>query len=416
MEKLGLGQEEENNNQQAVAAQNPEDSRHLSIQRCIQSLVHSCQCHNASCSLPSCQKMKRVMRHTQGCKQKTNGGCPICKQLIAVCCYHAKRCQDNKCPMPFCLNIRQKLRRQPLQYRLLQVQMIQRRLACMQRTRAVGQQQGLPSPTPATPTTPAGQQPSGPQTPQPQPQPPSQPQPTPPSSMPPFMPSTQAAGLASQDKAEGQVTPPTDPETAQPPFPGPPPAAVEMAVQPSGQLEVGAGPTGMQQQPPWAPGGMPQAQPLQSGMPRPAMVSVAQPGQPLNVAPQPGLGQVGVSPPKPGAVCQQALRELLRILRSPSSPLQQQQVLSMLHANPLLLCAFIKKRSTQRANSNAQPPPGQPGMPQGQPGQQPPARPGQQGVRNNPAMQNVNPMQAGVLQPAWRHRGSGSSCSRRWAG
>lgn len=37
--------------------------------------------------------MKRVISHTKQCKRKTNGGCPICKQLIALCCYHAKLCQ-----------------------------------------------------------------------------------------------------------------------------------------------------------------------------------------------------------------------------------------------------------------------------------------------------------------------------------
>ncbi|XP_054997065.1 histone acetyltransferase p300-like [Sorex araneus] len=378
MEKVGAGQEEESNNQQAVAAQSPGDLHHLSIQRCIESLVHACQCHNASCSLPSCQKMKRVMRHTQDCRQKNNGGCPICKQLIALCCYHAKQCQENKCPMPFCLNIKQKLRRQQLLERLQRAQLLRRRMASMQWAGAASQQQGLPSPTAAAPQAP---------------QPPSQPQPTPPNS---------------------QVIPPTGPETAQPPLPGPPAAGVEVAVQPGGHLEARMGPTGMQQQPPWAQGGSPQAPPVQSGMPGPAMM--AQHGQPLNMAPQPGLGQAGVSPLRPVTVSQQALRELLRVLRSPSSPLQQQQVLSMLHANPMLLCAFIKNRSATCARANAQPVPGQPGMPQGQPGQQPLARPGQQDVRNNPAAQNVNPIQAGAPQQAWRRRGGSSSCSRRWAG
>ncbi|KAF5888881.1 histone acetyltransferase [Clarias magur] len=150
MEKLGLGLDDESNNQATAATQNPGDSRRLSIQRCIQSLVHACQCRNANCSLPSCQKMKRVVQHTKGCKRKTNGGCPICKQLIALCCYHAKHCQENKCPVPFCLNIKQKLRQQQLQHRLQQAQMLRRRMATMQRTGqpplAGGPPGGLPSP------------------------------------------------------------------------------------------------------------------------------------------------------------------------------------------------------------------------------------------------------------------------------
>uniref|UniRef100_A0A803YCU6 histone acetyltransferase n=1 Tax=Meleagris gallopavo TaxID=9103 RepID=A0A803YCU6_MELGA len=406
--------------------------------RCIQSLVHACQCRNANCSLPSCQKMKRVVQHTKGCKRKTNGGCPICKQLIALCCYHAKHCQENKCPVPFCLNIKHKLRQQQLQHRLQQAQMLRRRMASMQRTGVVGQQQGLPSPTPATPTTPTGQQPTTPQTPQPQPppQPASQPQPAPPNSMPPYsMPRTQPPGAVSQGKAGGQVTPPTPPQPPQPPVQGPPPAAVEMAMQiqraaetqrqmaqvqifqrpiqhqmpqmppmgmnppqiargPGGHIDQGMGPAGIQQQPPWVQGGLPQAQ-LQPGMQRPSMMSVAQPGQPMNMPKQPPLPQA-------------ALQNLLRTLRSPSSPMQQQQVLNILHSNPQLLAAFIKQRAAKYAGSqNPQGMPGQPGMPQGQPGlqpqqaimpqqQQPPQQPQQAMAGMNPQAQQMNMNHSGM--------------------
>ncbi|BFG06724.1 CREB-binding protein [Drosophila madeirensis] len=37
---------------------NQQEARKHSIQRCIQSLVHACQCSDANCRLPSCQKMK----------------------------------------------------------------------------------------------------------------------------------------------------------------------------------------------------------------------------------------------------------------------------------------------------------------------------------------------------------------------
>ncbi|KAH0616852.1 hypothetical protein JD844_028280 [Phrynosoma platyrhinos] len=452
MEKLGLGIDDESNNQQTATTQSPGDSRRLSIQRCIQSLVHACQCRNANCSLPSCQKMKRVVQHTKGCKRKTNGGCPICKQLIALCCYHAKHCQENKCPVPFCLNIKHKLRQQQLQHRLQQAQMLRRRVASMQRTGIVGQQQGLPSPTPATPTTPTGQQPPTPQTPQPQPppQPASQPQPAPPNNMSPFNISRiQPPGTVSQGKAGDQVTPPTTPQTAQPPIQGPPAAAVEIAMQiqrvadhqrqmahvplfqrpiqhpnqmaqmnpiqpmsvtppqmargPGGHIDQGMGPTGIQQQPAWAQGGLPQPQQLQPGMQRQSMIPMAQPGQPMNMSPQPGMGQVpGAAQSKPSSLPQAALQNLLRTLRSPSSPSQQQQVLHILHSNPQLLAAFIKQRAAKYAgNQNPQGMPGQPGMPQGQPGlQQQQAMPGQQGVHPNPAMQNMNPMQAGVQRPS----------------
>lgn len=70
MEKLGLGLDDDSNKQQATATLRPGDSGCLSIQRCMQSLVHACQCCNANRSLPSCQKMKRVVQHAKGCKRK----------------------------------------------------------------------------------------------------------------------------------------------------------------------------------------------------------------------------------------------------------------------------------------------------------------------------------------------------------
>ena len=78
-----------------------------------------------------CRKMKRIVAHTKSCKRKTNGGCPICKQLIALCCYHAKACNEPKCPVPFCLNIKQKMRQQQLQQRLQEAAMMRRRIARM---------------------------------------------------------------------------------------------------------------------------------------------------------------------------------------------------------------------------------------------------------------------------------------------
>ncbi|CAB0012922.1 unnamed protein product [Nesidiocoris tenuis] len=133
MEKLGLDLDDGSSPSDTNKA-NPQEARKLSIQRCIQSLVHACQCRDANCRLPSCQKMKRVVQHTKICKRKANGHCPICKQLIALCCYHAKYCQETKCPVPFCLNIKHKMKQQQLQQRLQQAQLLRRRMAVMNTT------------------------------------------------------------------------------------------------------------------------------------------------------------------------------------------------------------------------------------------------------------------------------------------
>jgi len=112
-----------------------QDARRQTIQHCIASLLHASQCRDANCRLPACHKMKRVMAHTKQCRRRATATCPICKQLIALCCYHAKRCMEGKCQVPFCIGIKQRLRMQQMQQRMLQTQMMNRRMAYMQQGR-----------------------------------------------------------------------------------------------------------------------------------------------------------------------------------------------------------------------------------------------------------------------------------------
>uniref|UniRef100_A0A8C4IIE3 histone acetyltransferase n=1 Tax=Dicentrarchus labrax TaxID=13489 RepID=A0A8C4IIE3_DICLA len=477
MVKWGLGLDDDSNSQSGEASKSPQESRRLSIQRCIQSLVHACQCRNANCSLPSCQKMKRVVQHTKGCKRKTNGGCPVCKQLIALCCYHAKHCQENKCPVPFCLNIKHKLRQQQLQHRLQQAQLMRRRMATMQ-----GRTMPLPSPpasaAPSTPTSHA--QPNTPQTPQ---QPLSNQPQTPNSAgvMSPTFPNTPRNGPPQAPVSQGKPGPQASPlHQQQSPLPQPPqqpqqlqppPAAVKMArhiemmaqaqqnyrvnmnglpvnpQQPQQRMtgpmqppmQMVPGPRGPQvMQPGMAPGQWPGAagpmqtpQTQQPGlvpgqtpqqamtMPRAMMPPGQQPqqGQRMLIPQQPGARPQ--TPQRPGAIAPNALQDLLRTLKSPSSPQQQQQVLNILKSNPQLMAAFIKQRTAkyhanqpqQQAGQQQQPgmqaamqamamPGGavqRPGMPPQQP-QQPPAQGlaalGAQGqlmnaAHNNPQLQEL---------------------------
>uniref|UniRef100_G1Q7H0 histone acetyltransferase n=1 Tax=Myotis lucifugus TaxID=59463 RepID=G1Q7H0_MYOLU len=169
MVKVGLGLDEEaeeaeegdeGGNQGEMQLKNLPKFRRLSILRCIQSLRHARQCGDTNCS--DCQKLKRVVLHTTRCLRKAFGGCPVCKQLFALCCYHAKQCQENPCP-PFCLNIKQKLREQRLRRRQ---QRIGNRLLQADATMNscnVPQPSAIPSAPPWTPP----QQPNTPQTPQP---------------------------------------------------------------------------------------------------------------------------------------------------------------------------------------------------------------------------------------------------------
>ncbi|XP_027872979.1 CREB-binding protein isoform X1 [Xiphophorus couchianus] len=446
MVKWGLGLDDDNNSQSGEASKSPQESRRLSIQRCIQSLVHACQCRNANCSLPSCQKMKRVVQHTKGCKRKTNGGCPVCKQLIALCCYHAKHCQENKCPVPFCLNIKHKLRQQQLQHRLQQAQLMRRRMATMQ-----GRTMPLPSPpaaaTPSTPTSHA--QPSTPQTPQ---QPLSNQPPTPNSAgvTSPTFPGVPRAGPPQASVSQGKPGPHASPlHQQQSPLPQPPQqrqqqaplAAIKMAhhiemmaqaqqnqqnyrvnmnglpmtPQPTQQqrmaqtMQMVAGPRGPQvmQQPslgqwPAAAGPMPaqnqqpgvvpnQNTPQQAMSIQRAMMAPGQQGQQRMLMPQ-QPGPRPQTPQRTGTIPPNALQDLLRTLKSPSSPQQQQQVLNILKSNPQLMAAFIKQRTAKYHASQPQQQP-QPQPQAGQPQQPQQQQPGM------PAMQTIA-MQGGPVQRA----------------
>jgi len=124
-------------NQQKVSGLSAQEARRRSIQTCLQSLVHACHCRDANCRLITCQKMKRLIQHSNACRRKNTGGCPVCKQLIALCCYHAKTCDIPKCPVPYCCAIKEKLERQRAEQRLKQAQLMRRRMAVMQRGMAV---------------------------------------------------------------------------------------------------------------------------------------------------------------------------------------------------------------------------------------------------------------------------------------
>ena len=146
MEELGSGidLEAQAGNKQTVTAQ---EQRRQSVQRCIQSLEHATYCDDHSCQLQMCLKMKKAFAHSKQCKRKTNGGCPNCKILIALCCYHAKHCTKTNCMIPYCSHLKQKLRQQLLQQRLQQTQLMRRRIQAMQ----AGAQRPPPLPVPAVP-------------------------------------------------------------------------------------------------------------------------------------------------------------------------------------------------------------------------------------------------------------------------
>ena len=92
MEKLGFGLDDgTSSSSNARRTTSVQELRKESIQRCVASLKHACLCKDANCRLGSCYKMKRVIYHARSCLKKN--ACAICKQLIALCLYHSKKCQ-----------------------------------------------------------------------------------------------------------------------------------------------------------------------------------------------------------------------------------------------------------------------------------------------------------------------------------
>ncbi|KAK9892572.1 hypothetical protein WA026_020953 [Henosepilachna vigintioctopunctata] len=76
-------------------------------------------------------------------------------------------------------------------------------------------------------------------------------------------------------------------------------------------------------------------------------------GQQAMSGQQAGVRRVGAVQQCPGNTMLQTLRQLMRILRSPYSTEQQQQILKILKSNPQLMAAFMKQRR-QRQMANLQ--------------------------------------------------------------
>ena len=375
MDRWGWDLDVDSNN---PTARSPQEARKLSIQRCINSLVHACQCRDANCRLPSCMKMKRVVHHTKGCKRKTNGECPICKQLITLCCYHAKHCTETKCMVPFCLNIKHKLRQQQLQHRLQQAQLLRRRMATMaQRTATTTQ---IPSQT-STPTSPMPAYMNiVPQKVQPQPMGTVTGQESQVGTTPGAIKDAQhvdeakpAAALSPALKQQQQQQ-----QEQQQQVPQRTPGAVggksvaqttvvnqmlpSQSVYPVMQKSVSM-PSGNQGIVPsveqWKrvsdQVGIQQQQLGMHAMPNtsmPNMPDMANNTQTNIVGNMQGNLQLQSTPqgslPRSDSFPPQALHQLLQTLKSPHSPQQQKQVLAILKSNPQLMAAFIKQRTQQQ--------------------------------------------------------------------
>lgn len=84
--------------------------RQLMIEQNIPTLMHAMKCLGSNCPIPSCGKKKNFLEHSKTCQLKTQGGCSMCKQLVELLGYHSKNCQNDKCAVLFCSNLKPKIR------------------------------------------------------------------------------------------------------------------------------------------------------------------------------------------------------------------------------------------------------------------------------------------------------------------
>uniref|UniRef100_A0AA85KJY4 histone acetyltransferase n=1 Tax=Trichobilharzia regenti TaxID=157069 RepID=A0AA85KJY4_TRIRE len=107
--------------------------RRSSVEGCIRSLLHACQCRDANCRMQTCAQMKRVLCHTRNCTKKATNSCLLCRQLLSLLWHHARCCEESKCPVPFCSNIKYRVKQKQLQQRLQQNKLLRRRISTMHR-------------------------------------------------------------------------------------------------------------------------------------------------------------------------------------------------------------------------------------------------------------------------------------------
>jgi len=134
MVKLGLDLDDGSTPQPAGAGSGDGDKSatvaEARRQTYAQLLAHACHCRNANCMRPGCLRMHGLVSHVRGCDRKQKG-CQTCRQMLLLCCQHARSCTEARCPVPFCPKIRENQERRRREQLFLQQQLTRRRVANM---------------------------------------------------------------------------------------------------------------------------------------------------------------------------------------------------------------------------------------------------------------------------------------------
>jgi len=92
--------------------------RNRSIQLHLQLLLHSARdCIGKKCNSKNCEKMKEFLKHEPSCKVGFKKGCPTCKKVLNLLNLHARSCRVDDCPVPRCVQIKDKIKQNLLKQR-----------------------------------------------------------------------------------------------------------------------------------------------------------------------------------------------------------------------------------------------------------------------------------------------------------
>eukprot|EP00041_Stephanoeca_diplocostata_P038119 m.1478164 g.1478164 ORF g.1478164 m.1478164 type:complete len:2116 (+) comp25164_c0_seq4:202-6549(+) len=105
MEQLGFGMKQST---EGTSGKSEAELKRIAMKQYVEMLIHACQCKDPLCARQNCNKMKQMIQHSRQCPGPQHS-CNVCKQLVALCCYHAKNCRTSNCTIPFCAGIKLKL-------------------------------------------------------------------------------------------------------------------------------------------------------------------------------------------------------------------------------------------------------------------------------------------------------------------
>lgn len=80
---------------QAETSENSSLTESQKVEHLVSIIIHASSCPDNECQVSKCLKMKKILAHCILCSRRQN--CPVCKQVIAVSCLHAKDCTANDC-------------------------------------------------------------------------------------------------------------------------------------------------------------------------------------------------------------------------------------------------------------------------------------------------------------------------------